>query len=179
MNDRVTEVVRLLNEGYTAKEIQKAVGYKTVSGIYQIAKQHGLKPKHKRKAKPQCNKTEWICEWCGKEFTPTKKNERIKFCSVDCQRKDSRARLRDESTINDENGRQFMETHSSSWEYVGGYINSERHLTVRCKVCGTEKEFAAVSFRGDEEPACAECERIKRMEQKTKVANAKRLTAFI
>lgn len=172
MNDRTAEVVRLLKEGYTAKEIQKAVGYNSVSNVYRIAKDNGLKAKHICKERPQCNKTEWICEWCGKEFTPTKKDERIKFCSVDCQRKDSRARLRDESIINDESGRQFMETHSTNWEYVGGYINSERHLTVRCKVCGTEKEFAAVSFRGDEDPACTECERIKRTEQKAK---AKRL----
>ena len=59
---------------------------------------------------------------------------------------------------NEESNRAYVESLlPMGFSYVGGYINCEHKVTIRCKVCGLEFERSMVSIRHGNNIICPDC----------------------
>lgn len=61
-----------------------------------------------------------------------------------------------------ENARRIIAKHYPNFEYVRGFTNVDSPVTIRCKLCGTEKTASMISLRRDNSVACKECKRRER-----------------
>lgn len=66
-----------------------------------------------------------------------------------------------------------LNRNNSKYEYIGGYVNDNSKVKLRCKDCGDTFERYASSVRSGKEFRCFNCERLARSKTKEEREKAK------
>jgi 5-methylcytosine-specific restriction endonuclease McrA len=67
----------------------------------------------------------------------------------------------------EEERRDYVESFlPSGFSYVGGYVDCDHKVTIKCKTCGTEFDRSMVAIRQGSKIRCNNCEKAKREERK-------------
>lgn len=82
-----------------------------------------------------------------------------------------------------QNVQHILAKYNSDWEYVGGFVNVDLPIKIRCKNCGAVTERSMITIRHGH-CRCENCEKIKRLQnppkkekkQPTRKQAAKRMT---
>lgn len=164
MRSKTENIIELINEGDTAKEIERQVGCHLML-VYQTARRYGLKI-----AKGKGNTSE--CEPYDSDIRNMKaigltngqvadalhisKESVRNYCKKNGIATASEAV---QHTHTEREVADIVQTKAPDLEYVGGYINTATPMRVRCKICGTEFERALSSIAAKGNTGCPECMR--------------------
>lgn len=72
-----------------------------------------------------------------------------------------------------ENARRIIAKHHPGFEYAGDFKDTDSPVTIRCKICGTERTASMITLRHDKRITCSECQRREAERQKQKEDKAK------
>lgn len=70
--------------------------------------------------------------------------------------------------------RGFKKRHGDRFEYVSGFINSEKLVTIKCKTCGDTFERSAQIARKDKKLTCVTCQKVN-AESRVEIKNIEKL----
>ena len=164
MRSKTENIIELINEGDTAKEIERQVGCHLML-VYQTARRYGLKI-----AKGKGNTSE--CEPYDSDIRNMKaigltngqvadalhisKESVHSYCR---KHGITTAEASKHGTHTEQEVAAIVQTKAPDLEYVGGYINNATPMRVRCKICGTEFERTLRALACQGHASCPECKR--------------------
>lgn len=180
MESKTDRIIRLIENGNTAKETAERVGCH-LQLVYGVARRYKLKvPKGKG------NVSE--CERFYRQIVSMRQQgmtareiadelgvsaESVKYY---CKRNGiaTTERAKHPNRHSDHEAKQMIEEAAPNLEYVGGYTSGHELVTVRCKDCGTvfERKFDGIVFKNQH--GCPECERRQKQARRLKKAEARR-----
>ena len=169
------KVVELRKAGMTYQKIAKTLGYKTASWVEKVCQENDLgghygkklRDDEYRRYKAQGHTNAEVAEHFGINYRRAKN-----ICKGIAPQPPSGNNQYKKNT--EEDNRAYVESLlPMGFSYVGGYIDCEHKITIRCKVCGLEFERSMDSIRHGRNticPVCAENEKRAKAEEKEREA---------
>lgn len=164
--------LRLIAEGYTAKEIVEICGYANISSVYNLAKKHGLKVEKahsKLHAKMREYKAEGHTMGEVAEHFGISKGHAQTICKGIAPQKARPPKNGYHSPNkgvyqNIDDVKRIISERIPGFEYAGDYTGSNGSVKLRCKTCGdvTTRTWVAVRHGSVE---CQHCAELKRKRQ--------------
>ena len=161
-NDTREKVIALREQGLTLTEIADAVGHISSSWVGYVCADAGLTGqwiKHKRNEQMREYKAQGhTCKEVAEHFGISYKRAQ-KICVGTAPQ--IRPHDNQNTKHTEEEKRAYVESFmGDAFSYVGGYIDCEHKVTVRCNKCGDVFERSMVSIR-HRKATCKNCERIE------------------
>lgn len=176
------KVLEMIQNGYNEAEIAEAVGYKGTSAIFRIAKENGLKViTSKKQDKEKRNKRivelkikgytrEQIAEMLGvSAMMVTVYAKGINPQKFSPEEQSRLAKEQHQKTLRERENKARQQIAQKGYEYVGGYVDTDSFVTIRCPECGAVFERSMVSIRHNQSIVCPGCaERAKEEKERQK-----------
>lgn len=172
------KVIEMIHGGYNDEEIAKVVGYKSLTSVYTIAKKYGLEvvsakaqekeSLHKEivRLKHQGYTREEIAECLGVSagmVTLYAKGINPQYRSPEEQSRLAKEQQQKTLREREEKARQLIS--QTGFEYVGGYVDTDSSVMIRCPECGNTFERSMVTFRHHDTVICPTCRETKKRER--------------
>lgn len=180
------KILEMIQNGYNEVEIAEAVGYKGTSAIFRIAKENGLKViTSKKQDKEKRNKRivelkikgytrEQIAEMLGVSATiVTVYAKGINPQTSSPEEQSRLAKEQHQKTLRERENKARQQIAQKGYEYVGGYVDTDSFVTIRCPRCGAVFERSMVSIRHNQSIVCPGCAEKAKEEKERQKAEAK------
>lgn len=180
------KVIEMIRDGYNDIEIAEAVGYKGTSRIFHIAKENGLKVitskaqekeslrEAMRTYKAEGHSHSEVAEKFGVNMSLT-----LVYCKgiakqrLSPEEQSKRSKEQQQKTLAQREEKACQQISQKGYEYVGGYVDTDSFVTIRCPKCGTVFERSMVSIRHNQSIVCPGCAEKAKEEKKRQKAEAK------
>lgn len=173
------EVIRLVKDGYTAKEIKEILELNHESRVYAYAKQEGLKVTKANKRKLDAIR-KMVDE--GKHYDEIaeafgmSRKAMTGYCHANKIYATPKPILKgvyeDDVPIN------MLAKCGDEWEYVNGYTGSDGFMNIRHKECGTVVRKSCVTIRKGRSLICEHCEQEARKKKEKQLQIEKEVKEF-
>lgn len=168
-------IIRLVKDGYTAKEITNELGLKRVQDVYTYARQSGLKV-----AKANTRKLETIRNMVadGKHYDEIAElfgvstKCMMRYCSAN--KIYATPKPREKGIYKDEDAINALAKYNKDWKFIGNYTGSDGAMDVMHIPCGTVVTKSCTTIRHNK-IRCDVCDAIERAEQAEERERQKRI----
>lgn len=170
------EVIRLVKDGYTAKEIKETLGLNHESRVYTYAKQEGLKVTKANKRKLDAIR-KMVDE--GKHYDEIAKafgmsrKAMTGYCHANNIYATPKPILK--GVYEDDVPVNMLAKCGDEWEYVDGYTGSDGFMNIRHKACGTVVRKSCVTIRKGRSLICEYCDKKAREQKEQEIHRQKEI----
>lgn len=154
---QTSKVVKLLNTGYTAKEVADQVGL-SESWVMKVAYENDISPVTEVK-RERDRLIAFVQQYKARGMTAQEISEKfgVNFHFVQKYAKGINSQSIRPLSEREEEAQRYIANHFDNIEYAGGYIHSDSPVKVRCLKCGTVFERSMITLRHHASVTCPTC----------------------